>query len=243
MLFYLFSSLALVSAIIVIRTKNPVYSVLFLILVFANVTALLILEGLDFLAMVFIVVYVGAIAVLFLFVVMMLNINLAEMSENMVRYLPVGGLILILSLFQILLIVESELIPPFFKILKCPQCLDPLLISWFSNLQESLNAPTVFQGLSGANTALCSIKENLTLLSNIAPWHFVEPSLRHSEGAFPIASGINWVMSQQDISNIQAIGLVLFSTHWFHLMLGGLILLVAMIGTILLTMDKNKMKN
>nr|YP_665692.1 NADH dehydrogenase subunit 6 [Mesostigma viride]AAL36731.1 NADH dehydrogenase subunit 6 [Mesostigma viride] len=219
MLFYLFSSLALVSAIIVIRTKNPVYSVLFLILVFANVTALLILEGLDFLAMVFIVVYVGAIAVLFLFVVMMLNINLAEMSENMVRYLPVGGLILILSLFQILLIVESELIPPLFpfKIFQTD-----LLLSWFSNLQESLNAP---------------LKENLTILYNIAPWHFVEPNLR------PV-SGINcFLMSQQDISNIQAIGLVLFSTHWFYLMLGGLILLVAMIGTILLTMDKNKMKN
>ena len=67
----------------VIRAKNPVYSVLFLILVFCNVSGILLLLNLDFFAMVFLVVYVGAIAVLFLFVVMMLNIKLNELSENL----------------------------------------------------------------------------------------------------------------------------------------------------------------
>ena len=79
-LFYLFSSFAIASGIMVIQSRNPVHSVLFLILVFFNGAGLLILLGLDFFAMVFLVVYVGAIAVLFLFVVMMLNIKLAEIS-------------------------------------------------------------------------------------------------------------------------------------------------------------------
>ena len=81
-LFYLFSSLALLSGGMVIQARNPVHSVLYLILVFFNGAGLLILLGLDFFAMVFLVVYVGAIAVLFLFVVMMLNINLAEFNEK-----------------------------------------------------------------------------------------------------------------------------------------------------------------
>ena len=81
-LFYLFSTLCILSGIMVIRSKNPVHSVLFLILVFCNASGLLILLGLDFFAMVFLVVYVGAIAVLFLFVVMMLNIKLVEINET-----------------------------------------------------------------------------------------------------------------------------------------------------------------
>ncbi|KAH8963111.1 hypothetical protein BDL97_05G135700, partial [Sphagnum fallax] len=82
--------IALVSSVMVIRAKNPVHSVLFFILVFFNTSGLLVLLGLDFFAMIFLVVYVGAIAVLFLFVVMMLNIKIAEIHENVLRYLPVG---------------------------------------------------------------------------------------------------------------------------------------------------------
>ena len=87
-LFYMFASFALLAGIMVIRAKNPVYSVLFLILVFCNVSGLLLLINLDFFAMVFLVVYVGAIAVLFLFVVMMLNVKLSEINDNILRYLP-----------------------------------------------------------------------------------------------------------------------------------------------------------
>ena len=86
-LFYMFASFALLAGIMVIRAKNPVYSVLFLILVFCNVSGLLLLINLDFFAMVFLVVYVGAIAVLFLFVVMMLNVKLSEINDNILRYL------------------------------------------------------------------------------------------------------------------------------------------------------------
>jgi NADH:ubiquinone oxidoreductase subunit 6 (subunit J) len=110
-LFYLFSSFAIASGIMVIQSRNPVHSVLFLILVFFNGAGLLILLGLDFFAMVFLVVYVGAIAVLFLFVVMMLNIKLAEISEKKLRYLPIGGFLGLLFLGEMVLIVNNDLIP------------------------------------------------------------------------------------------------------------------------------------
>ncbi|BDA51697.1 NADH-ubiquinone oxidoreductase chain 6 (mitochondrion) [Coccomyxa sp. Obi] len=110
-LFYFFSSLALISGVMVIQARNPVHSVLFLILVFFNSAGLLVLLGLEFFAMIFLVVYVGAIAVLFLFVVMMLNIKLAEISEKRLRYLPIGGLLGMLFLGEIFLIVDNDLIP------------------------------------------------------------------------------------------------------------------------------------
>ena len=97
----------------VIRAKNPVHSVLFLILVFCNSAALLVLLGLDFFAMILLVVYVGAIAVLFLFVVMMLNIKIAEIHENVLRYLPVGGIIGLIFLVEIFLIVDNDYLPLF----------------------------------------------------------------------------------------------------------------------------------
>lgn len=110
-IFYLFSSLSIISGVMVIQARNPVYSVLFLILVFFNSAGLLLLLGLDFFAMIFLVVYVGAIAVLFLFVVMMLNIKLAEINEKKLRYLPIGGVLGLLFLFEIFLIVDNDLIP------------------------------------------------------------------------------------------------------------------------------------
>ena len=111
LLFYSFSSFALISGAMVIQSKNPVHSVLFLILVFFNAAGLLILLGLDFFAMIFLVVYVGAIAVLFLFVVMMLHIKLAEINEKKLRYLPVGGFLGLLFLLEIFLIVDNDLVP------------------------------------------------------------------------------------------------------------------------------------
>jgi len=78
----LFAFLALISAVMVIATKNPIHSVVFLIVVFCNATGLLLLLKIEFIAMMFLIIYVGAIAVLFLFVVMMLNIKLNELNEN-----------------------------------------------------------------------------------------------------------------------------------------------------------------
>ena len=113
LLFYIFSSIAVVSGIMVISSRNPMHSVLFLVLVFCNAAGLLILLETEFLAMLFLVVYVGAIAVLFLFVVMMLNIRITELNESILRYLPVGGIILLIFLFEILSVINGDLVPFF----------------------------------------------------------------------------------------------------------------------------------
>jgi len=177
LLFYLFSSLTLLSGVMVIQARNPVHSVLFLILVFFNAAGLLVLLGLDFFAMIFLVVYVGAIAVLFLFVVMMLNIKIAEINEKRLRYLPVGGVLGLLFLFEILLIVDNDLIP--------------LLLY---------------------NT------ENLLEFKNI--------------------SFINWSENLQTVTNIQAIGNLVYTYYFYFFLMSSVILLIAMIGAIVLTMQK-----
>lgn len=109
-LFHFFSLLAIVSAMMVVGSRNPVHSVLFLILVFCNATGLFLLLQVEFIAMIFLMVYVGAVAVLFLFVVMMLNVNVVQLNENVLRYLPLGGLVAILLFLQILMIVEHDLV-------------------------------------------------------------------------------------------------------------------------------------
>jgi NADH-quinone oxidoreductase subunit J len=91
--FYLFSAIMIASAFIVIVARNPVHSVLFLILAFVNAAGLFMIAGAEFLAMILIVVYVGAVAVLFLFVVMMLDVDFAELKEGFLQYLPIGSLI------------------------------------------------------------------------------------------------------------------------------------------------------
>nr|NP_689370.1 NADH dehydrogenase subunit 6 [Chaetosphaeridium globosum]AAM96610.1 NADH dehydrogenase subunit 6 [Chaetosphaeridium globosum] len=167
-LFCLFSSIALVSAGMVISAKNPVHSILFLILVFCNASALLVLLGLDFFAMIFLVVYVGAIAVLFLFVVMMLNINIAEIHENVVRYLPIGGIIALIFLLEMFLVVEG------------------------------LPTSTIIQ--APAYTIFAEKIESLT--------------------------------------NLEALGNLLYTTYFLLFLICSLILLIAMIGAIVLTMHK-----
>src|SRR5918994_2510370 len=95
--FYVFAAVAVVSGILVVANRNPVYSVLFLILAFVNAAGLFVLLGAEFLAMMLVIVYVGAVAVLFLFVVMMLDVNFAELRAGVARYWPFGfGLALVL---------------------------------------------------------------------------------------------------------------------------------------------------
>ena len=110
--FYLFSALAIASAVMVISSRNPVHSVLFLILCFFNGAGLFILLGAEFLAMILIVVYVGAVAVLFLFVVMMLDVDFVELRQGMLNYLPVGGAIGLIVLAELALVVGSWAVDP-----------------------------------------------------------------------------------------------------------------------------------
>ena len=110
--FYLFAGLLVASAFMVIAAKNPVHSVLYLILAFVNASGLFVLLGAEFLAMILIVVYVGAVAVLFLFVVMMLDVDFAELRQGVLQYLPVGMLIGGIFLAELLLVVGAWVIGP-----------------------------------------------------------------------------------------------------------------------------------
>ena len=91
--FYVFAAVVVASGAMVVVSRNPVYSVLFLILAFFNAAALFVLIGAEFIAMILVIVYVGAVAVLFLFVVMMLDINMAKLKEGFLDYLPIGAMI------------------------------------------------------------------------------------------------------------------------------------------------------
>ena len=110
--FYMFSGIMLASAFMVISSRNPVHSVLFLILAFVNASGLFIMTGAEFLGLLLIVVYVGAVAVLFLFVVMMLDVDFAELREGFLQYLPIGALIGIIFLVELLLVVGSWVTAP-----------------------------------------------------------------------------------------------------------------------------------
>jgi NADH-quinone oxidoreductase subunit J len=161
--FYLFAGVCVASAVMVIVSRNPVHSVLYLILAFVNASGLFILMGAEFLGMMLIVVYVGAVAVLFLFVIMMLDVNFVELREGFMQYLPIGLVIGGIFVFELLLVVGGWAINP-------------------------------------------SVTRNIT-------------------AAIP-----------NDISNTQALGLVLYTKYIHYFQLAGMVLLVAMIGAIVLTL-------
>jgi NADH-quinone oxidoreductase subunit J len=109
-IFYSFACLAVVSAVAVVVSGNPVHSVLFLILVFAMSAGVLMLVQAEFLAIVYIVVYVGAIAVLFLFVVMMLNVRLSELSGSGISYVPLGLIVAFVLFLELYYVVRGDLV-------------------------------------------------------------------------------------------------------------------------------------
>ena len=169
--FYVFSLVAVLSALMVISARNPVHSVLFLILSFVNASGLFVLLGAEFLAMILVVVYVGAVAVLFLFVVMMLDINFVKLREGFLQYLPFGALL------GIVLIIELGIL---------------FLTKSFS--ENSLSK-------------------------------FVE---------LPVIN---------EVENTKLIGQVLYTNYFYLFQISGLILLVAMVGSITLTLrDRGQVK-
>jgi NADH-quinone oxidoreductase subunit J len=110
--FYLFATITVVSGFMVIASRNPVQSVLFLILAFVNAAGLFLMMGAEFLAMILVIVYVGAVAVLFLFVVMMLDVDFAELRQGFLQYLPIGGLIGLAFLIELVLVVGAWVVDP-----------------------------------------------------------------------------------------------------------------------------------
>jgi NADH-quinone oxidoreductase subunit J len=110
--FYLFAAVAIASGVMVITARNPVHSVLFLILAFFNAAGLFVLLGAEFLAMILVIVYVGAVAVLFLFVVMMLDIDFSELRAGVVRYLPIGATVGIILAAELVLVFGAWIVAP-----------------------------------------------------------------------------------------------------------------------------------
>jgi NADH-quinone oxidoreductase subunit J len=110
--FYIFAAILLLSAAMVVTSRNPVHSVLFLILAFFNAAALFVIAGAEFLAMILVIVYVGAVAVLFLFVVMMLDVDFAELREGFQRYAPIGATIGVVLLVELGLVLTGWKVAP-----------------------------------------------------------------------------------------------------------------------------------
>jgi NADH-quinone oxidoreductase subunit J len=112
LLFYLFAAILLVSSAMVVSARNPVHSVLFLILSFFNAAALFLIAGAEFLAMILVIVYVGAVAVLFLFVVMMLDVDFVQLRSGFQRYLPVGATVGVVLLAELALVLSGWQLAP-----------------------------------------------------------------------------------------------------------------------------------
>jgi NADH-quinone oxidoreductase subunit J len=161
--FYLFAGVCVASAVMVIVSRNPVHSVLFLILAFVNAAGLFVLMGAEFLAMILVVVYVGAVAVLFLFVIMMLDVDFAELREGFLEYLPIGLVIGVVFLAELLLVGGGWVID--------------------AGTAKSITA------------------------------------------AIP-----------NNVSNTEALGLVLYTRYIHYFQIAGMVLLVAMVGAIVLTL-------
>jgi NADH-quinone oxidoreductase subunit J len=111
-MFYIFAAVAIASGVMVVSARNPVHSVLFLILAFFNAAGLFVLLGAEFLAMILVIVYVGAVAVLFLFVVMMLNIDFVQLRTGAMKYLPVGLVVGLILFAELAFVFGSWVIAP-----------------------------------------------------------------------------------------------------------------------------------
>jgi NADH-quinone oxidoreductase subunit J len=143
-MFYVFAALAVAAGVLVVGSRNPVHSVLFLILAFFNAAGLFVLMGAEFLAMILVIVYVGAVAVLFLFVVMMLNIDFADLRSGFVRYLPVGALVGLILLAELILDIGSWVVGPGMAGVRAPSASGGLALTNTRALGEVLYTRYLF---------------------------------------------------------------------------------------------------
>jgi len=169
--FYVFAISAIASGAMVVASRNPVHSVLFLILTFISAAGLFVLMGAEYLAMLLVVVYVGAVAVLFLFVVMMLDVDFVELKQGFLQYVPIGGAIAAIVVIELILVVSV--------------------------------------------------------------WAFPDDNVLARAHPSPKAAEI--VADPTGPSNIEALGLILYTDYIHYFQIAGMVLLVAMIGAITLT--------
>ena len=237
-LFSMFAIFTLLSALSVILTANAVHSVFFLILVFCNAAGLLTLLGLDFFGVIFLVVYVGAVAVLFLFVVMMLNVKIKEMNETLLRYLPIGALVGFIFLFEVFMMLGVEFTPLFTNPLLVIGNPYLLWLQWES-LFLFYSGPYVFGAVLSKPWASSEILggwfNQHTKLNNFLIKVFNTPQTPNNT---TIPEYINWPDTVGGLTVIDTLGQVVYTYYVYFFLASGLILLIAMIGAIKLTLHR-----
>lgn len=243
-LLLLFCLLALFFSIMIISSKNPIHSILYLILVFCNITFVLIILGVEFIAITFLIVYVGAIAVLFLFVVMMLNIKILELDEIFWKYIPVG-----------LLISSCFLVQLFFFVFDF-NVLDVLSLFFYDRIYQLMSIEMISKAKALSEFGL----DHLYSMGDINS--FQDPSLfdisgrdwwsQYSHLVYPFVENIKFVMIPHNVSifqnclalsveltNTELLGWVVYTYTFFIFLVISLILLVSMVGSIILVLNQN----
>jgi NADH-quinone oxidoreductase subunit J len=175
-LFYFFSSILLLSSLLIIIEINTIYSILLLVLSFVMATSLLFLLESEFMALIFIIIYVGAISVLFLFVIIMLNIKITSSIKDIIKYFPIGNFLGLVFLIEILLII-------------------------FDNYK-----------------------------------------VNYYNDSFLFNFNINWLYKLDYITDLKALGQILYTYYMLQFLIAGAILLIAVIGAVVLTLNSKKIK-
>lgn len=184
----IFAILSIISAAMTIATSNPVHSVFYLIFTFVNVSALFFLLGVEFLAVIFLIVYVGAVSILFLFVVMMLNIKLVEWTESLTRFVPIT---LVIGL---------------------------IFLSQATSLLDSFSNTNLLSTTKSLETPAAAAEGNLWLSVQF----------------------VDWVRSFINFTNAEILGQFLYTDFSYLFLLSSMVLLVAMIGAIILSLDHHR---
>lgn len=231
-LLIIFCLLALFCSFMVIASKNPIHSILYLILVFCNVTFVLILLGIEFIAITFLIVYVGAIAVLFLFVVMMLNIKIIELDEVFWRYIPAGLLISSCFLLQLFVFVFNFNVAEIFGLF--------FYNGFYSVSKLALYFPEI-QSLP-FSLAVNDIYTNHFLLN-----YTVDPEILsfiyREEVVFCFTklneTSCNYLNLSFELTNTEVLGWLVYTYTFFVFLVISLILLISMIGSIILVLNQN----
>lgn len=231
-LLIIFCLLALFCSFMVIASKNPIHSILYLILVFCNVTFVLILLGVEFIAIIFLIVYVGAIAVLFLFVVMMLNIKILELDEVFWRYIPAGLLISSCFLFQLFAFVFNFNVFEAFNLF--------LNNGFYSVHKLSLSFPEIhpLPGLLVNGIYTAPILPDFQITN-----HSALTAIYKNESFFCFVKlnefSINLLNLSFEITNTEILGWLVYTYTFFIFLIISLILLISMIGSIILVLNQN----
>lgn len=221
-----FCVLSLIFSLLIIISRNPIHSILYLILVFCSVTFILIILGVEFIAITFLIVYVGAIAVLFLFVVMMLNIKILELDETFWKYLPIGFFIGSIFLFQILFLVfDLQWIDLFFGV-NTSLSIKSLM---FANDFTSISASYVNGIYSNFSPSEIPFNSNLKFIYN-SYWVVLINSSNEYVRYLPFSS---------EFTNTELLGWLVYTYTFFIFLVVSLILLIAMIGSIVLVLNQN----